>query len=217
MRRFQNRERTAVAIDFRGISGGGGGADDVVIIHGWGVRSRYMLRLAGGISAAGYRVLNCGYSHWFHRIPDIAARFLAGLRSRGLPRPGTSFVVHSMGGLILRAAMAEMTESECRRIAAVVMLGTPNRGSGWAVLGVPVLSPSLLGMLPGAPDFRLPPYIPPTGVIAGRFDCKVSFSATALPDGWPFSRITVDCGHAGLVRPCRTLLPVLDFLKNKKF
>jgi pimeloyl-ACP methyl ester carboxylesterase len=140
--------------------------------------------------------------------------------------PGTvHFVTHSMGGILLRAALAQMNEAECRRIDAIVMLGPPNRGSVLAYLGKNKLArginASLADMTP-SPDSYVrnippPPFLPPVGIVAGKYDGKVALSSTLLPDGQPCRRTIVPCTHPGLRNPKYTLGPILSFFTSKTF
>ena len=135
------------------------------------------------------------------------------------------FVTHSMGGILLRAALARMTEAECRRIEAVVMLGPPNRGSVLAYFGdsraARGINASLGDMTPSPDSYvrNIPPpaFLPPVGVVAGRYDGKVTPGSTLLPDGQPCSRTIVPCTHPGLRNPRYTLAPILSFLRSKSF
>ena len=116
-----------------------------------------------------------------------------------------------------------MTEAECRRIDAVVMLGPPNRGSRLAVpgkfRGAAKINASLGDMAPGAKALEIPPpvFLPPVGIIAGNFDGKVKPADTALPGKLPFEICRIDCTHPGLRRPVNTGTLVLNFFRNRRF
>jgi len=133
------------------------------------------------------------------------------------------FLTHSMGGLILRYALAKMTEDECRAIDSIVMLGPPNKGSLLALFGeleiVKEINVSLGDMVPGSDTLRIPKpaYLPPVGIIAGSLDGKVPLANTSLPEGQPFQRITVNCTHPGLRNPANTGKDILNFIRYKNF
>jgi len=200
----------------------GQGPDTAVLIHGWGVRASSMARLANVLNRAGYTVLNYDYPSSAQHIVTHAARFSALFRQEKISGK-LHFLTHSMGGLILRRAMAEMTPEECRRIESVVMLGPPNRGSRLAWFGrifpFSLCNVSLGDMVPGSPalDIPQPADLPPVGIIAGKRDGKVAFEATTLPDGMPFERTTVDCTHPGLRDPENTASLILKFFREKHF
>ena len=199
-----------------------GGEETAVLIHGWGVRAAAMGPLARHLNAAGFTVLNYDYPTSKARIAGHGSRFLELFRQEQLTGK-VFFLTHSMGGLVLRYALAAMTEAECRKVAAVVMLGPPNRGSRLAVPGLfrgaAKINASLGDMAPGAKalEIPLPAFLPPVGIIAGNFDGKVKPADTALPDGLAFDFCCIDCTHPGLRRPANTGTLILNFFRNRKF
>ena len=130
-----------------------------------------------------------------------------------------------MGGILLRAALARMDETECRRIESVVMLGPPNRGSVLAYLGrskvARGINASLADMTPNSDSYVRnippPPFLPPVGIVAAKYDGKVALRNTLLPDGLPCRRTIVPCTHPGLRNPRYTLVPILRFFRSKSF
>ena len=156
--------------------------------------------------------------------PPLTVTFTFTIDKREKPAH-VCFVTHSMGGILLRATMARMNEAECRRVEAIVMLGPPNRGSVLAYSGTSRaargINASLADMTP-SPDSYVrnippPPYLPPVGVVAGKYDGKVALSSTLLPDGQPCERVIVPCTHPGLRDPKYTLDPILRFFRSKSF
>ena len=204
------------------------GTKTAFLIHGWGVRATSMEPLAGALAGAGYTVFNYDYPSSRRDIEEHATIFLdlyrQTIREEHIRRK-VCFLTHSMGGILLRAAMAKMTEAECRRVDAAVMLGPPNRGSMLAHLGkidlVRAFNASLADMTTDADSYVMnipaPPFLPPVGIIAGRFDGKVALRNTALPDGQSYQRTVVDCTHPGLRDPGNTLSPILTFFRKKSF
>ena len=193
-----------------------------VLIHGWGVRASSMESLAEMLYRAGYSVLNYDYPSSEKSIRQHAGRFLSCYRREHL-RGKIHFLTHSMGGLILRRALAEMTEAECRAIDSIVMLGPPNQGSLLALIGkagpVRSLNVSLGDMVPGSDALRIPAprYLPPVGIIAGTLDGKVAFKSTALPGGLPCQRTSICCTHPGLRDPRNTGILIQYFFQHKTF
>ena len=199
----------------------------VFLIHGWGVRAVAMARLASALADEGFTVYNYDYPTSKRKIGEHSGIFLS-LYRRILNEEKPSdvfFVTHSMGGILLRAALAQMDESECRRIEAVVMLGPPNRGSVFAYLGKSKvargINASLADMTPTEDSYVRsippPPFLPPVGIIAGKYDGKVALDSTLLPDGQLCQRIIVPCTHPGLRNPKNTLAPILCFFSSKTF
>ncbi len=203
------------------------GTKAVFLIHGWGVRAVAMARLASALADEGFAVYNYDYPTSKRKIGEHSGIFLS-LYRRILNTEKLSdvfFVTHSMGGILLRAALAQMDEAECRRIEAVVMLGPPNRGSVLAYLGrsrvARGINASLADMTPVEDSYVRnippPPFLPPVGIVAAKYDGKVAMESTLLPDGQPCQRTVVPCTHPGLRNPKYTLVPILNFFTSKKF
>ena len=200
---------------------------DVFLIHGWGVRAAAMARLGAALADEGFTVYNYDYPTSKRNIRDHSEIFLTLYRRilHSAKPANVFFLTHSMGGILLRAVLAQMNEAECRRIEAIVMLGPPNRGSVLAYLGKSRiacgLNASLADMTPSPDAFvqNIPPpsFLPPVGIIAGKYDGKVALSSTLLPDGQPCERIIVPCTHPGLRDPHYTLAPILSFFRTKSF
>jgi pimeloyl-ACP methyl ester carboxylesterase len=200
----------------------------VVLVHGWGVREQAMNRLAVALAREGYDVYNYDYPSSRYGIAELAEQFRKAFQTllHALPPEERLYVVtHSMGGLLLRGAMAESSEAECRRISAVVMLGPPNSGSKLAWFGkLPIvrkLNRSLGDMAPEEEAYGksipLPPWMPPIGIVAGQYDGKVAVKDTFLPAGIPFEHVVVKCSHPGLRRPKTTLPLILAFFRKLSF
>ena len=203
------------------------GTRAVFLIHGWGVRAVAMARLAAALADEGFTVFNYDYPSSKRNIQGHSDVFLA-LYRRILSEEKPAeiyFVTHSMGGILLRAALAQMNATECRRIDAIVMLGPPNRGSVLAYFGknkaARGINASLADMVPSPDSFVQnippPPFLPPVGIIAGKYDGKVSLNSTLLPDSQPCEQIIVPCTHPGLRNPRYTLAPILSFFRSKSF
>jgi hypothetical protein len=129
------------------------------------------------LRAHNYEVLNLGYASRQADIATLAADVAARVAAWNASAP-LDFVTHSLGGIVLRAAVANgLLPAE--RIHRVVMLGPPNRGSELADVlpALPVVG-SLYGKFfgpaglevgtgPSSMPSRLPAPTFPVGVIAG--------------------------------------------------
>jgi triacylglycerol lipase len=159
----------------------------VVLLHGLGRTPRSMRQLQRVLEASGYVVLNCGYRS---RSADIAtlARGVAERVAQWEPSAPLNFVTHSLGGILVRAALAYGYLPR-DRIRRVVMLGPPNAGSEVvdAFRAIPVVSriyaafTGPAGAQLGTTADGLPGQLPPVdfelGVIAGNRSFNPLFSA----------------------------------------
>jgi pimeloyl-ACP methyl ester carboxylesterase len=129
-----------------------GGPPPVILVHGlyhnsaaWFVLRRRLLR-------AGFTDVSCyGYASFGRGFADIAAGLAEMLLEAARNAPGgrVALVGHSLGGLVIRAACvdAQVASGGKCRVAGVVTLGTPHRGSTLArMLGVGRLA---RGLAPG--------------------------------------------------------------------
>jgi pimeloyl-ACP methyl ester carboxylesterase len=80
---------------------------------------------------AGYTVFSFDYASTQEAIPKAAANLHKVIDSlEGIEE--INFVVHSMGGLVVRAYIAECAGKPDKRIKRMVMIGVPNRGAALA-------------------------------------------------------------------------------------
>jgi triacylglycerol lipase len=166
-------------------------AATLVLVHGLGRTKRAMTALARAGRRRGYQVLNFGYPSRRSGIEENAA-LLAECIRRDAERGVIHFVTHSLGGIIVRHAVAS-EKIPAARLGRVVMLAPPNAGSeiadaftqtpGLRRVGPVLLGPALtqLGTSATALVNRLPPVPFECGVIAGTRSLNPLFSA--LIDG----------------------------------
>jgi pimeloyl-ACP methyl ester carboxylesterase len=100
-----------------------------VLLHGLWNYPGIMTRLAGTLQARGWAVANVGYPSM--RLSLAAHGSAASHAARALAEDGAhevSFVGHSLGGLVARAAMAN-AKRDGWRPGRLVLIGSPIRGS----------------------------------------------------------------------------------------
>jgi pimeloyl-ACP methyl ester carboxylesterase len=146
--------------------------ETVVLLHGLGRSESSMWLLSSRIEAVGFDVVLIGYDS----VGDPPERIVAAVRRqidaccKASPEP-VHFVGHSLGGLIIRAYLAE---NQLRTLGRVVLIATPNAGtplvdayrdSWWMALAGPTAK--RLGTGPDSFPNSLPAPDYPVGVVAG--------------------------------------------------
>lgn len=210
-------------------------ADGVVLLHGL-ARTRLSMRpLAVFLKQRGYAVGNVGYPSRRNAIEILARTAIppavAAMRRQGVDR--IHCVTHSMGGIVLRAFLAEHALPELGR---VVMLSPPNQGSeladrlcrfswfrfffgpagcqlGTSVDDLPIrLGPATfaVGVITGnRPAMGLAGFFP------GPSDGKVAVARAGLPGMRDF--LVLPYGHSLIMRHRPVQEQVVHFLENGRF
>jgi alpha-beta hydrolase superfamily lysophospholipase len=206
----------------------------VVLLHGLG-RSPYSMRsLATRLEAAGYAVHNVGYPSTRFPPDQLVARLAREVELCGREAARVHFVGHSLGGILVRAYLAEQRPANLGRL---VMLAPPNHGSELAdlfsrsralrrVLGpvAPLLgtgAASFPNRLP-APDFEVGVIagtrsLNPLGtlLIRGPHDGTVSLRSARLDGMADFA--TVASSHPFIMQSPRVAALVVAFLRGGRF
>jgi pimeloyl-ACP methyl ester carboxylesterase len=102
--------------------------ETVVLLHGMARTSRSMAGMARYLEGEGFSVLNVDYPSR-RKTLDALSRDVRNLLAQAfgdVSAPRLHFVVHSMGGLVVRRLIRDFRPANLGR---VVMLGTPHRGS----------------------------------------------------------------------------------------
>jgi pimeloyl-ACP methyl ester carboxylesterase len=199
----------------KGVSGG----EHVVLVHGllrtprsWAVVRRTLEREGFTTGVFGYPSLSGRFEQHGRSLSGELARLDSD------PDFGRVHLVgHSLGNLVVRAALLERAP---RKLGRVVMLVPPNQGSPVARLLSRFLGDRfpILRQLSDAPEsdarrLAFPPM--EVGVIAARFDHVVAESSTHVPD--ESDHLLVSASHGWLMYRPSVQRAIVAFLRTGRF
>lgn len=162
-------------------------SETVILLHGVGLRSWAMTRVALSLEKAGYRVINVTYPSRSLTLEKLGGEWLpALLREKNLTEVHRlHFVTHSMGGIVLRVWLRERGAPS--NLGRIVMLAPPNAGS------------EVADRLEKFPPFRWL-----TGINGPRLGTRAESLPIALGP-WP-----AGAGELGIIAGDRSLNPLFS-------
>ena len=189
----------------------------VIVVHGIVRSSKSFAAMKEKLTQSGYNVIGFDYPSTRVKIPNSAAYLKQVVDSLSDVKE-INFVVHSMGGLIVRSYLQQSQETD-QRIKRMVMLGVPNLGAKMAnvvqknVLYKAIYGPAgqqlvddpdgLIASLP-TPGFEFAVISGGRGtddgynpLIPGDDDGTVTVESTRLPGAADF--MTIDAIHSFLM------------------
>jgi triacylglycerol esterase/lipase EstA (alpha/beta hydrolase family) len=106
----------------------------LICLHGIMGTKFQMYFMAKNLRKEGFNVINWGYPSRSYSIEKHAVSLIEELKILSKKKPGQpiNFVAHSMGGLVLRAAINHPGCPEEAKMGKVVLIATPNQGSSLA-------------------------------------------------------------------------------------
>ena len=103
----------------------------ILLVHGLGRTPLSLFGLAAWLRRSGHHTRFFGYSPTFEQFPSIVQRLVRRLQNLARFKQPVGLIGHSLGGILLRLALAKVTELKVHRF---IMLGTPNRSPRMARL-----------------------------------------------------------------------------------
>jgi pimeloyl-ACP methyl ester carboxylesterase len=189
----------------------------IVVVHGLGSSKAWMVPLCKKLCGRGYRVENWGYRSFAKSIDFHAVQLNQFVDD--LPKEITvHFVAHSMGAIVVRAALDRRPLPNLGRI---VFLAPPNLGSPLARYATKIVGSfcKSICQLSDRPDSFVNQIrsVPATefGVVAARYDFLVPRASTGL-EGMS-DRVTVNALHSSLLFSQRTADLTISFIETGRF
>jgi pimeloyl-ACP methyl ester carboxylesterase len=199
-----------------------GGTEDtrelVFTLHGLARTRLSMAWLARSLEREGFRVVNWGYRSASAGVADFGAALADAVAREAGAAPRIHFVGHSLGNIVVRWMLAHAPPP---RPGRVVMLAPPNQGSraadryarwlGRLLRPLPELrtaADSTVRTLRQTPGTEI-------GIIAGRFDAKVSVDEAQLAGAVATS--VVPAAHTFVMNRRDVRALVLRFLRTGSF
>jgi triacylglycerol lipase len=195
------------------------GKELVVLLHGMGRTSYSMAPMKEALEAAGFDVLNIGYSSYCCGIAELGATIREQIAAERGTHARVHFVGHSLGGIIARWILTQ--PSPPPGVGRLVMLAPPNQGSQSADFYAPIAGWLLepmndLRTEPGSTVCQIPEIKGiEVGVIAARDDGKVQIAETHV-DG-EHAHVVVEGHHTFIMRRDDVHRLTIQFLRDGRF
>ncbi|HVV67483.1 MAG TPA: alpha/beta fold hydrolase [Gammaproteobacteria bacterium] len=198
----------------------------IILMHGLMRTHRSMRFLEKYLNKNGYETYNYNYPSTQFTIEEHGAHlnnYIANLLLTH-PNKNLNFITHSLGGIIARKALSQLSQQNLDRCNSLIMLAPPNKGSLFAKLAL-AIAPFLslwikplaeLSCNPDAYVHQVPvPDQIKIGTIAGRFDIKAPPAVTHLVQQSDF--LMVNSAHTFIMNHPKARTAILNFLQQGKF
>lgn len=197
----------------------------VVLIHGLMRTTGSMSLLAAYLNKQGYQVYSYDYPSMKNTVHEHGVSLHQSIIKLLAEHPDTKidFVTHSMGGIIARDALSQLSPDQLKRIGCLIMLAPPNQGSALAKSlnrALPMVSWFIKPMADLSSDkssyvHQVPVPRVKIGIIAGRYDSKSPPAETRLQG--QLEPVIVDSVHTFIMDNPQTRILVSRFLQKGSF
>lgn len=197
----------------------------IVLIHGLLRSYMSMSSLKSYLESQGYQVCYYTYPSAKYTIHQHGTRLKQFIQQLLVENPGVTihFVTHSLGGIIVREALAELPKNQMKNISSLIMLAPPNQGSAlakWSTKLFPFLTSSIRPLAELSSErnsyvHKIPVPNIKIGIIAGRFDAKVPPSSARLPGQQ--EPVVINANHTFIMTHAKTRKLITAFLDTGKF
>ncbi|PWY53823.1 lipase [Legionella qingyii] len=197
----------------------------IVLVHGLMRTSLSMWPLKNYLKRQGYEVYSYSYPSPKYSIQEHGIylnRFIKNLLEKN-PGVKINFVTHSLGGIITREALSNLSQKQLKNIGSLIMLAPPNQGSKLAKLSTtmfplftsPIKPLSELSSDRSSYVHHVPVPNIKIGIIAGRYDAKVPPESARLEG--QNEPIIVNSNHTFIMNNTKTRQLIMSFLRKGSF
>jgi predicted alpha/beta hydrolase family esterase len=197
----------------------------VVLVHGLMRTSMSMGPLKIYLERHGYEAHVYSYPSPRHSIHEHAVRLHQYIEQLMAENPGVKvhFVTHSLGGIISREAVSNLSKKQFKNVGYLVMMAPPNQGSRLAKIStkiMPMISSAIKPLAELSSDQSAYVHHVPIpnikmGIIAGRFDAKVPPSYARLQG--QAEPIVINTTHTFIMNNATAKKLIVTFLDKGTF
>jgi hypothetical protein len=189
----------------------------VMLLHGQGRTSISMWKAESFLEEHGLQTDNWNYDGFFSAIDELGNELVQRIdqRRNESPQRPVYFLTHSLGGIVVRYALARMNGMEQARI---VMLAPPNQGArmadrfspwlSWLLRPMAQLTTGPNSFIAGIPALKTPK----TLIIKAKDDYLLDNEETLLPEAEGYEE--VETGHTSILWNEQALNRAVQYFKN---
>ncbi|TAL58486.1 MAG: alpha/beta fold hydrolase [Legionella sp.] len=198
--------------------------ETVVLVHGLLRSSISMFFLKHFLQHQGYEVYSYNYPSAKYNIHQHAQSFEQYLLKFMREHPSTRvhFVTHSLGGIVVRETLANLSDKQLQQIGYLIMLAPPSQGSAYAnaALHIPLINKLVAPLKELSSDkqsyvHQVPIPKVKMGIISGHYDTVVPRDAAYLNS--ETERVEVNAMHTFIMNNNKAKQFILTFLKKGSF